>query len=163
MAACSLALVPGESYSFAGPPITLLPFLLVARVPTDVVVLVFVLGAAACSLWVLRTLNLPVWWILFPPIAEGIWVGNLNIFVIGLLVLGGTISGAVAIAFKAYSALPLILAGRWRPLVMATLIIVITAPFLPWADFIEDYGVITERLAEQSWGGRGESAVRAVG
>jgi hypothetical protein len=143
-----------EPFTYAGPPVTLLPFILLDWVPASVLALVVVLGAATTTMWVLRRLGRPVWWMLFPPIIEGIWVGNLNMFVIALLVWGGTVTGAIAILLKVYAALPLLMLDRWRAAVLAGVVVVLTSPFLPWLLFLEDYSSITAALADQAWGGR---------
>lgn len=140
--------------AFAGPPPTLLPFVVLGWLPTDIVVLAVALAAGACALWILRRLRLPLWWMLFPPIIQGIWVGNLNIFVVALLVAGTTVPEAIAATFKVYAALPLVLRFRWRALTTAGLIAVATVPFLPWSEFIEHYSGITAALVDQAWGGQ---------
>ena len=138
---------------YAGPPQTLLPFLLLGWVPASLLVVLFALVSASAAIWVLRRLSLPMWWLLFPPIVEGLWVGNLNIIVIACLVAGGTFAGGLATMFKAYAAIPLLLLGRWRPLLLAGILAVVTAPFLPWATFVGEYTSIASTLSAQSWGG----------
>jgi hypothetical protein len=144
--------------SFAGPPPTLLPFVLLAGVSSDVVVLLVALLSASAAIWTLRRLQLPMWWLLFPPIAEGLWVGNLNICVVALLVAGGTTSGALATTLKVYAAVPLLLQGRWRPLVLAAVITLVSLPILPWGLFVTSFGQVSATLAAQSWHGVGHIA-----
>jgi hypothetical protein len=138
---------------YAGPPPTLIPFLVLAWIPIDILVLLVVLASATAAVWTLRRLGLPGWWMLFPPIVEGIWVGNLNIFVIALLVSGGAITGSVAAIFKLYAVVPLLLLGRWRPILLAGIVLAVTVPFLPWGQFGEAYPEIASSLARQAWGG----------
>jgi hypothetical protein len=139
---------------YAGPPPTLIPFLVLAWIPVDVLILLFILCSATAAVWTLRRLGLPAWWMLFPPIAEGIWVGNLNIYVIALLVAGGTAAGAIASIFKVYAIVPLILLRRWRPIILAGVVLLVTAPFLPWGRFIAAYPEISASLSAQSWAGQ---------
>jgi hypothetical protein len=139
--------------SFAGPPPTLLPFIATAWIPIDILVLIIALLSVASAVRALRRLGLPLWWLAFPPIVEGIWVGNLNIFVIALLVGAGTLGAGVAVVLKAYAVLPLALLGRWRSLLIAAAIFVMTAPILPWAQFLAGYGQISTALVNQAWGG----------
>jgi hypothetical protein len=139
--------------SYAGPPPTLIPFIALSWIPDEGLVLLVLVASVATALWTLRRLGLPVWWMLFPPIVQGIWVGNLNIFVIALLVWGGTLGGGVATVLKSYAAVPLVLLGRWKPLVAAGVVMVATVPFLPWAAFIAEFPTITAALAAQAWGG----------
>jgi hypothetical protein len=103
-------------------------------------------------MWTLRRLGLPLWWIFFAPIVARIWVGNLNIFVIALLLTGVPLAGGVAIVLTIYAALPLLILWRWKPLVIAGLIIVLTQ-LLPWSQFLADYPRISAALAGQGWGG----------
>jgi hypothetical protein len=112
-----------------------------------------VLISGAVAMWTLRRLGLPVWWMLFPPLVEGIWVGNLNIFVIALLVAGGSVAGGLAAILKVYAAVPLVLLGRWKPLVITGVVMLVTYPFLPWAAFLAQYPRISASLADQAWGG----------
>ena len=77
--------------------------------------LVFMLVSGTAAIWRrFRRLGLPLWWILFPPLVQCIWVGNLNVFVIALLVAGGTAAGAIATTLKTYAAVPLVLTFQWR-------------------------------------------------
>lgn len=139
---------------FAGPPPTLIPFILLAPAPAEVVALLVALSGGASMLWALKRLGLPIWWMLFPPIVEGLWVGNLNVFVLPLLVGATAVGGALAALLKAYAGVPLLLMGDWRAIGLASAAVVGTAPFLPWAEFLAEYPRITSTLAEQAWGGR---------
>ncbi len=139
---------------FAGPPPTLIPFVLLSWIPVEYVTLVFVLGSTAIALWVLRRLKLPVYWLLFPPIFEAIWVGNMNIAVIALLLFGGVVASTVATLLKGYALVPLLIRGRYVAAAVAAAVTILTVPILPWSQFLDDYGSITATLAEQSWGGR---------
>lgn len=139
--------------SYAGPPPTLLPSILLAWVPIDVLVLGFTLVSTGAMVWTLRRLRLPLWWMLFPPIFDGIWVGNLNIVVIALLLVRTPLAGGVATVLKIYAAIPLVFLGRWKPLILAAAILLITFPFLPWNQFLSEYPRINAALTSQSWGG----------
>ena len=140
--------------AYAGPPPTLIPFIALSWIPTDVFVLLFVLASASVAMWTLRRLGLPIWWMLFPPLIEGIWVGNLNVFVIALLVAGGSVAGGIATVLKVYAAIPLVLLGQWRPLAVAGALVLASAPFLPWPQFVLHYPRISASLAEQAWAGQ---------
>jgi hypothetical protein len=139
--------------TFAGPPPTLIPFLLVAWIPENVFILLFTLASAIAAMWTLRRLGLPMWWMAFPPIVHSLWVGNLNIFVIALLVGGSTVGGAIAVAFKAYAGVPLLLSGNWKSLLIAAFVMLVTVPLLPWSLFLDKYTAINLALAAQAWGG----------
>jgi hypothetical protein len=140
--------------TFAGPPPTLIPFILVAWIPENVFILLFTLASAIAAMWTLRRLGLPMWWMAFPPIVHSLWVGNLNIFVIALLVGGSTVGGALAVAFKAYAGVPLLLGGKWQSLLLAAVAMLVTVPFLPWGYFLANYSDINAALDAQAWGGQ---------
>jgi hypothetical protein len=139
--------------SFAGPPPTLIPFIATAWIPINVLVVAMTLLSVAAAAWALRRLGLPLWWLAFPPIVEGIWVANMNIAVIALLVGAGTLGGAVAVVLKVYAFLPLAILGRWRPLLIAGAVFAMTAPILPWWQFLAGYSRISIALVNQAWGG----------
>ncbi len=42
----------------------------------------------AASVWLVRRLELPLWWVLFPPLTHAIWNGNPQTFMLALLVAG---------------------------------------------------------------------------
>lgn len=50
---------------------------------------------------------------------------------------------------KVYAAIPLLLLRRWRPLVIAGVIIVVTAPLLPWGAYFAQFPTIQAHLIEQ--------------
>jgi hypothetical protein len=138
--------------SYAGPPPTLLPFLGLSWAPIDALTLVFMLASAAAAIWTLRRLELPLWWLAFPPIVECIWVGNLNLFVLALLIGGGVGGRAIAAILKIYAIVPLAILAKWRPILLASALILVTAPVLPWGEFVHRYSDIAGKLAEQAWG-----------
>ncbi len=140
--------------AYAGPPQTLLPFVVLAWVPEQVISVAYVLLASTAAIWTLRKLRLPMWWLLFPPILQGLWVGNVNIFVVALLVAGGSVAGAVAATLKVYSVVPLVLLRRWQAVLLVVPILIVTAPLLPWGPFLGDAADVVGRLSQQSWGGK---------
>ena len=61
-------------------------------------------------------------------------------------------AGALAVVLKFYAGLPLATLGRWRSLVGAAAVILATVPgwLLPWATYISEFALISQRLADQS-------------
>jgi hypothetical protein len=141
------------AFNYAGPPPTLIPSILLAWVPIDDLVLAVALFSGGVAMWTLRRLGLPMWWMLFPPIVAGFWVGNLNIFVVALLLSGAPLAGGVAIVLKIYAALPSLILWRWKALVVAGSIMLVSFPFLPWSQFLTEYPRISAALTSQAWGG----------
>jgi hypothetical protein len=135
--------------AFAGPPPTLLPFIPLALVPLElaVVITATVLGSAAW--WAIRRLGLAPWWMLFPPLFEGLVVGNLDVAVVALLLIPGPLAGLAAVA-KIYGVVPLLLQRRWAAIGLAIAISALTLPL--WPTFIRHLPEIRETLDLQSGG-----------
>jgi hypothetical protein len=144
---------------FAGPPPTLLPFVLTSWLPQDVVAATWLVGSLVAAVWALRRIGMPLWWLAFPPVAVGIWGANPNLLVLALLV-GGV--GGPAVLLKVYAALPLALERRWRELVVGAGLVIVTAPLVPWSAFLSDPGGVVSRLGSQSPGLSGWPTVEIV-
>ena len=142
------AATPG-SFSFAGPPPTLLFYLPLALLPDQVGVAVVVLAGAAAAVWSVRALALPPWWLLFPPLFEGVLVGNPDPIVLALLLTSGRVAG-VAVGLKVYAAIPLLLQRRWAPLAVGVAVVALSAPL--WPPFLAQLPAIRTTLDEQSAG-----------
>jgi len=140
--------------TFAAPPITLIPFVATAWLPEHIVVLASVVVSLVAALIAIYWVRLPCWWLLFPPIVEGVYVGNLNPVVLVLLLSRRPGLQAVAVILKLYVALPALLLYRWRALILAGVVLLMSMPLLPWATYIDNFGEISRKLEAQSWGGR---------
>ena len=112
-------------YPFLYPPPVLVAFGVVGWLPGPAVVGMFVLGSAALVVVALRLFGLPWRWVvaalLWRPVLEGLWVGNVAVPLAALLAIAPRLPGALAIPpiFKAYSGttmLWLVRDGRWRAL-----------------------------------------------
>lgn len=143
-----------EPIAFAGPPITLLPFVATAWIPADWLVGIMLSSSLATAVWLLRRLQLPLWWLLFPPLIQAILVGNLNVFVVALLVAGHPVAIALATILKVYAAVPAAFVSNWRGLMLAGLFVAVSGPFLPWGEYIDRFAEVTGTLSAQSWDGR---------
>ena len=116
----------------------------------DLAGLIMVIGSGVLAYLAIRTLGLPVWWILWAPILDGILVGSLDIATMALLiVLGGRLS-ALAPLLKIYAVLPMAGERRWRSLAVAAVLVAITFPILPWGMFFADLSIIGHSLVDQS-------------
>ena len=136
-------------YYAAAPP-SLLPMVPFALLPEPVgLAALFVLSLAA-SFWTLRRLGLPWWWITWPPLVDNLWNGNPQLFLVPLLI--GPAAWLAPIV-KAYAVAPLLIAFRFRTLVITTVVIVLTLPILPWGLFLGRLGETSTLLSEQSQGG----------
>ena len=135
---------------YAAAPPSLLPMVPFAILPEALgVVLLAVLGIAA-SLWTLRRLELPLWWIAWPPLVDNLWNGNPQLFLVPLL-LGP--AAWLAPIVKAYAVVPLVVQWRLRALAVTVAVGLATLPLLPWANYLGRLSATSTLLAEQSQGG----------
>ncbi|HEY3165363.1 MAG TPA: hypothetical protein VGJ71_13435 [Candidatus Limnocylindrales bacterium] len=142
--------VPADGAVFGAPPPTLIAMLPFAALPADVARVVLVGLGVIASVWLIRRLQLPLWWLAFPPLVDGVYIANPHVFVVPLLVAG---AGPIAVAVKVYSGVVLALLFRWRAIAVTALIVVMTVPFLPWSLFLDRWPAVNDALASQSGGG----------
>jgi len=140
----------GGNAVFGAPPPTLLAMLPFAILPADIARVVLVVLGVAASVWVIRRLGMPVWWLAFPPLVDGLYIANPHVFVVPLLVAG---AGPIAIFVKVYAGVVPTLLLQWRALVVSAVLVLITIPFLPWGLFLERWPQVSAALASQSDGG----------
>ena len=129
----------------------LLLFVPFIPLPPDLTRLIWVAAMFLAGVWVVRRLGLPGYWVAFPPMFQAIFLGHPEVLVLALLVLGGPLSGIAAV-IKPYAAAPLFAERRWSAVLVAIGVVVITAPFLPWATFVADLPSITANLVRQNHG-----------
>src|SRR6185503_488639 len=133
---------------FAGIPPTLLPFAPLAWLGEGVVVALITVASVVSAVFIVRRLELPLWWLLFPPLIEAISAGSVNLIVLALAL---TRLHWLAAVTKPYVALPALLLAHVRQLAIAAVFVAVTFPFLPWqAFFAHD---LPNVLSAQSWGG----------
>ena len=132
---------------FAAPPPSMLPLVPLALLPPDIGYLVLALAVLGGAVATVRLLGLPWWWILFPPLVQTVLSGNVQGLLVPLILVR---AGPVAALLKVYAAVPLLILGRWRSLLVLGLVLIATLPVLPWSMFIANLDVIGARLAEQN-------------
>ena len=132
---------------FAAPPPTLLAFAPFTVLPADTAVALIALAVIGGAVATIRLLRLPWWWLLFPPLVQCVLSGNVQSLIVPLILLP---AGGLAVILKIYAGLPLAILGRWRSLVAAAAIIVATIPVLPWSTYLNEFALISQRLADQS-------------
>jgi hypothetical protein len=135
---------------YASGPHTLLFYAPTSLLPADASVVLWMGLGLACSAWLTRRLQLPIWWLLFPPLMHSIWNGNPQTVALALLVLGGPIAAAAAVAIKLYTALVLLF--RPRQAVIAGVFLVVTLPFVPWQAYLGQESAIGSHL-QTAWNG----------
>lgn len=141
-----------EGYYFAAPPPTLLPFFPFAALGETLSGLLWVAGSLVAGIFLIRRLRLPLWWLLFPPLINGVLAGNADVLLVALLVSGGSATAVLATFLKIYAIIPLVGETRWRALAYTVGALVLTAPFLPWGEYLEQSGQIAQTLARQAIG-----------
>jgi hypothetical protein len=145
-----------ESQRFAAPPPSLIPLAPIAILPEQVGVAVMILLGIAGVIATVRLLRLAWWWILFPPFIDAAWNGNPQSLLVPLILVG---AGPLAALLKIYAVVPIALTLRWRALVLTAAALLVTAPFLPWASYIAQFGELSAALATQSDGGLSATAI----
>jgi len=137
---------------FGAPPPSLLPMIPFALLPEGValgVLLALCLGASA---WAIRRLGLPMWWLAFPPLVDGIWNANPHVLVLPLLLVG---LAPIAAIVKLYAAVVPSVRLELRALALTAVAFVVTAPFVPWATYLAERDIIRLRLDLTAGGGIG--------
>jgi hypothetical protein len=142
--------VGADGLTFAAPPPTLLPYLPAALLPEGLAIALYGALSLGAALLALRAVRLPLWWLLFPPIVDSLIVLNPDVVVIAL-VLALPRLAAMSIVLKIYAAVPLAIAGRWRPMIAGLAICLLSLPWLP--AFLASRDSTSASLAAQSYGG----------
>lgn len=143
-------LVSQDGVFFAAPPPSLLPYLPFIWMPSGLVSLVWVAGSAALALMSIRALRLPIWWAMFPPIVDGILVGNANIAVLALLVRGSGRLAPLSVFLKVYAVVPILGERRWRTLAITAILLAATAIVLPWGLWLAQLDTVNRNLEQTS-------------
>ena len=135
---------------YASGPHTLLFYAPTSVLPVPVSTALWTGIGLAASVWVVRRLRLPWWWIAFPPLAHAIWNGNPQTLVVALLVEGGALAATVAVGLKLYAVLPLL----WRPrnLLVAAVAMLVLLPVVPWTTYLSVQAGVASHL-ETAWDG----------
>lgn len=135
---------------FAAAPPSLLPMAPFALLPEPVGLAVLFALSLAASVWTLRRLGLPWWWITWPPLVDNLWNGNPQLFLVPLLLGAAAWFGPIV---KVYAIVPLIIQLRLRAVIVSVAIVLVTAPLLPWGQFLSRLSETSTLLSEQSQGG----------
>jgi len=135
---------------FAAPPTSFVPFIPFVGIDPRVTAAAWMVGCVIVAIAALRALGLPLWWIAFPPLADGIMVGSLDVMVLGLLVISSGRLGALAPLLKIYAFVPMLGERRWRDVLVAAGLLGASLLILPWAEWFSRLPEITENLARTS-------------
>ncbi len=133
--------------AYAAPPPSLLPLIPFALFPRPFDWVLLGLICVAGTVITIRMLSLPWWWLLFPPVVQGVTSGNVQMLLIPLILGGG---GWLATLLKAYALVPVVILGQWRQVAVIAVVLVVSYPLLPWPSYFEQYSFLAERLASQT-------------
>jgi hypothetical protein len=143
------AVVQGGVY-FGAPPPSLIPMIPFALLPEPIAIgLLLGLGVAGTA-WAIRRLGMPLWWLAFPPLVDGLWNANPHVLVLPLLLAG---LAPIAIIVKVYAAIVPAIRLEVRALALAAILLVATVPFVPWDTYLAERQTIQDHLDRTSGGG----------
>jgi len=128
----------GYAIPYAAPPPSLIPFLPFVWLPDSLVSVAWIGIDLTSAVYAIRRLGMPLWWLLFPPLALGIAAGSGAVFALALLVRGGVVADSMAVLTRIYVGLPLAVLGRWRSVAVSIGTLALTAPFLAWPTFMAE-------------------------
>lgn len=149
----SFAITGGANqYHFSGLPPTVVVYAALAPLGLAAGAVAGVAVSTVAAVLVLRRLNLPMWWLLFPPLNLGVWSANPDILMLALLLVGG---GWLAPIVKVYAVIPMAGELRWRQLLGALAVTLVTVAIAPglWLRWAAELPETTERLALEAQGG----------
>jgi hypothetical protein len=135
---------------YAAGPHTLLVYAPTSLLPLTVATWLWMLAGLVASIWLVRRLGLPWWWLAFPPLLHSIWNGNPQSIALALLVQGSLVGAVAAVGLKLYAAIPLL--TRWRHLVIAGVVLVAAVLVLPWQLYL-DRGLGVGSHLQTAWNG----------
>lgn len=144
-----------ERWYFAGPPPTVFAFVPFAWLGDVAFTLGWEALTIASAFYILRRLQLPVWWILFPPLMQGMFVGNPHVVCMALILTKSSWLQSLATPLKAYAVLPMIGERQWRALaILAVAVAVSVVVFWPlWSQYFADYSGVSAWMTVATHGG----------
>lgn len=146
-------------FFYAGSPATTLVLAPGALLSEDHFTVLWLGLTALSAVAILRWLRLPLWWLMFPPIAEALFSGNPQLIILMLLLAGGGPLGAAAdtigVALKVYAIVPLLAERHLRRLGLALAVTIASFLIAPsmWFEYLNQFGTISARLAHGSGNG----------
>jgi hypothetical protein len=135
---------------YAAGPHTLLFYAPTSLLPLEVSTWLWLLAGVAAAIWLVRQLELPWWWLAFPPLLHGLWNGNPQTIALALLVQGSLVGAVIAVGLKLYAAIPLL--ARWRHLVAVLAVLAVVTVILPWQLYL-DRGLGVGSHLQTAWNG----------
>jgi hypothetical protein len=95
-----------QTFSYAGSPATTILFAPSALLSEGQFTVLWLGLTALSAVAIIRSLRLPLWWLLFPPTTEALYSGNPQLVVLMLLLVGagrlGALADSIAVGLKVY-------------------------------------------------------------
>jgi hypothetical protein len=111
---------------------------------------------AASAVLIVRRLRLGPVWLLFPPLIQGVTLGNPAIPAFALFLFGGE---PVALLVRPHLVFAALAEHRWRGIAFAAILGLVLLLLSPWATYLRELPLITARYGAESGGGANGSAV----
>jgi hypothetical protein len=136
------------AFNFTGPPPTVLAFVPFVWIPEWLFVIGWMGLTIAAAVYTVRRLHLPIYWLLFPPMVQGVLVANPQVVCLALLLCSSSWLRALAAPMKAYAVIPMVSERQWRALaILAAAGLVSRVVFWPlWHQYIADYAGVQKWL-----------------
>jgi hypothetical protein len=144
--------IGGSTFHYAGTPVTTVLMAPAGLLSEDAFTVGWLVLTWVAAVWFLRRLRFPLWWLLFPPLAEALFSANPQLVVLALLVANRSLASAVATGLKVYAFIPLVGELRWRQIALAVALYVATFVIAPglWLDYLRLFGSISSRLESET-------------
>jgi len=142
----------GQTFHFAGLPPTVLAFIPFAGLSETVTAWGWVGLSIAAAVLIVRRLNLPWWYLAFPPLVLGVYAGNPQIALLALLLVG---AGPIGAILKVYAVVPMAAEGRWRALALTGAVFAASVAIVPglWTSWWDQLGSVSATLVGEANGG----------
>ena len=155
--AVNLWLAGGDPWSaqsqglhFAALPMSLPLLIPMGLIPEALFVPVWLAVCIASAVAIVRRLGLDPVWFLFPPLWQGVLLGNPAIPAFALFVWGAEPLGLMVRPHLGFAA---IAEGRWRQIALAALVGLVLLLLSPWQMYLRESPAIMARLGVEGMGG----------
>jgi hypothetical protein len=139
---------------FAGSPSSALLAVPLAMLPLEVTRFGAIVACAGLALFAVRRSGRPIWWALFPPLVNGVILGQPGVLVLALLLVGHPLVAGLAPLIKVPGLMPLAGLGRGRAIAACFVLgglSVAAAPGL-YAEYLARFPEISARLTGELGG-----------
>ena len=145
---------PSWLYHYSALPTTTILLAPLTYIPEEIGVGILVAASALAAIYIIRRLHMPIYWLMFPPLVEGVLTGNPSIALLALLLTGSPILRAFAPLLKVYAFIPMIGERDRRAIPLAVAGFAMTAVTAPlWISYFGDLASRSSRLMVEAEGG----------